>query len=105
MDINEVPLSTEKGYAYNFYGKTYSSVINLPIHIKQDNFKSYYPLQNVFERATKLNIWINDYEKLLLDNIIRELLIIISTELATPQCLITHLRRFCIILISTITRT
>ena len=76
---------TEKGYAYNFYGKTYSSVINLPIHIKQDNFKSYYPLQNVFERATKLNIWRNDYEKLLLDNIIRELLILISTELATPQ--------------------
>ena len=76
---------TEKGYAYNFYGKTYSSVINLPIHIKQDNFKSYYPLQNVFERATKLNIWRNNYEKLLLDNIIRELLILISTELATPQ--------------------
>lgn len=76
---------TEKGYVYNFYGKTYSSVINLPIHIKQDNFKSYYPLQNVFERATKLNIWRNNYEKLLLDNIIRELLILISTELATPQ--------------------
>lgn len=76
---------TDSGYAYNYYGKTYSSVINLPVHIKQNNFKSYYPLHNVFERATKLNIWRNNYEKLLLDNIIRELLILISTELATNQ--------------------
>lgn len=76
---------TDSGYAYNYYGETYSSIVNLPIHIKQNNFKSYYPLHNVFERATKLNIWRNNYEKLLLDNIIRELLILISTELATHQ--------------------
>lgn len=76
---------TDIGYAYNYYGETYSSIINLPIHIKQNNFKSYYPLHNVFERATKLNIWRNKFEKLLLDNIIRELLILISTELATHQ--------------------
>lgn len=73
------------GYAYNYYGETYSSIINLPIHITQNNFKSYYPLHNVFERATKLNIWRNNYEKLLLDNTIRELLILISTELSTQQ--------------------
>ncbi len=76
---------TDTGYAYNYYGKTYNSTINLPIHIKQNNTKAYYPLHNVFERATKLNIWRNNYEKLLLDNIIRELLILISTELATQQ--------------------
>lgn len=76
---------TDTGYAYNYYGKAYNSIINLPIHIKQNNFKSYYPLRNVFDRATKLNVWSNNYEKLLLDNIIRELLILISTELATPQ--------------------
>ena len=76
---------TDNGYAYNYYGKTYSSIINLPIHIKHNNFKSYYPLRNVFERATKLNIWRNNYEKLLLDNTIRELLILISTELSTQQ--------------------
>lgn len=76
---------TSSGYAYNYYGNTYSSIINLPIHIKQNNFKAYYPLHNVFERATKLNIWRNNYEKLLLDNIIRELLILISTELSTYQ--------------------
>ena len=77
--------ATDIGYAYNYYGKTYSSIINLPIHIKQNNFKSYYPLHNVFERAIKLNVWRNNYEKLLLDNIIRELLILISTEMATQQ--------------------
>ena len=76
---------TDIGYAYNYYGKTYSSIINLPVHIKQNNTKSYYPLHNVFERATKLNVWRNNYEKLLLDNIIRELLILISTELSSHQ--------------------
>ncbi|MBE6727859.1 MAG: AraC family transcriptional regulator [Ruminococcaceae bacterium] len=75
----------QNGYAYNYYGKAYSSIISLPIHFKQNSFKSYYPLQNVFERATKLNIWRNHYEKLLLDNITRELLILISTELTTQQ--------------------
>lgn len=76
---------TDIGYAYNYYGKAYSSIINLPVHIKQNNTKAYYPLHNVFERATKLNIWRNNYEKLLLDNTIRELLILISTELSTHQ--------------------
>lgn len=76
---------TDSGYAYNYYGKAYSSTINLPIHIKQNNLNSYYPLHNVFERATQLNIWRNNYEKLLLDNIIRELLILVSTELTTHQ--------------------
>jgi len=76
---------TDNGYAYNYYGKTYSSIINLPVHIKQNSVNSYYPLHSVFERATKLNIWRNHYEKLLLDNIIRELLILISSELTTYQ--------------------
>ena len=73
------------GYIYNYYGNIYSSIVNLPIHIKENNTKSYYPVHSVFERATKLNIWQNNYEKLLLDNIIRELLILISTELSTPN--------------------
>jgi len=75
--------ATDTGYAYNYYGKQYTSIISLPIHAKQNTINTYYPFHNVIERATKLNIWRNNYEKLLLDNIIRELLILISTELAT----------------------
>ncbi|GEM_PF-3184411 len=77
--------ANDTGYAYNYYGITYNSAITLPIHIRQENFKSYYSLHNVFERAARLNIWRNNYEKLLLDNIIRELLILISNELTTNQ--------------------
>lgn len=82
LKFNEV---AEIGYSYNYYGNQYNSVISLPIYIKNTSSKAFYPLRNVFERAIKLNIWRNNYEKLLLDNIIRELLILLSNELASPQ--------------------
>lgn len=74
------------GYAYNYYGangpKDYNSIIEIPYHTKHSSLDK---ISEIFNRAAKINIWRNNAEKLLLDNIARELLISISTTIASEQ--------------------
>ena len=73
------------GYTYNYYGSTYNSVVDIPIHIKHNQLNSHYKISDVINRAVVLNFWQNNSEKFLLDNILRELLILISTEFTTVK--------------------
>ena len=69
------------GYSYNYYGSVYNSVVEIPIHIKHNQFNIHYKINDVINRAAVLNYWQNNNEKLLLDNIMRELLILVSNAL------------------------
>ena len=71
------------GYIYNYYGpKEYNSIVEIPYHSKHGTTGK---INEIFNRAAKLNIWRNNAEKLLLDNIARELLISISPAISNEQ--------------------
>lgn len=73
----------DKGYIYNYYGSTYKSIVDVPIHIKHNQLNTRHKISDVINRAIMLNFWQNDSVKLLLDNIMRELLILISADFTT----------------------
>lgn len=69
------------GYIYNYYGylglRNYDSVVEIQTHTKNTTSNR---IEEVFKRAAQINIWNNNAEKLLIDNIAREILICLNVD-------------------------
>lgn len=69
------------GYLYSYYGyqglKNYDSVVEIQTHIKNITSNK---IEELFKRIAQINIWNNNAEKLLIDNIAREILICLNED-------------------------